>query len=129
MKRSLPAVFTRRIGVLGTTLAIAATGMVVMAGPASAAYTDCPNNYVCLWAGANASGDMIFAQSGTTMNNTKGYYSVLGNENAYSSDNRTLGKFCTYGYDWNGNFIVTNILATKTSGNLSSHNTWWVKAC
>jgi hypothetical protein len=117
-----------RLGAAAAVAAIAATGMVAMASPASAAFTDCPNNSVCLWAGAGASSTLLFVGNGTTMaSNPDFYYSdaLRAHPHAFSSNNTTRGRFCTY----DSNFVRTNTLNAGTRGNISGHNTNWVAFC
>jgi hypothetical protein len=118
----------RRLGASAAIFAIAATGMVVLADPASASYSDCPTNYLCLWAGTGGSGALLFKGNGTTMHNSGDYYTSPGLSSgvgAYSSNNRTLGRFCTY----SSSLVKTNVLNAQTVGNIASHNTYYVKSC
>lgn len=114
----------RRFTVPAAVFAVVASGFLATATPAFAAYSDCPNNYLCLWSGSNGTGTMVFKQNGTFMhNNPTVYFGTSGQ--AASANNRTLGRFCTYDL----NLVATNVLNAQTLGNLANHNTSWVKVC
>jgi hypothetical protein len=52
MKRISP-----KVGVVLGTVALAATGALVTAGPANAAYSDCPSGALCAYLGTGGYGD------------------------------------------------------------------------
>jgi hypothetical protein len=120
---------SRRLAATVAAFALAGAGMLTTANPASAAFSDCPNNNVCLWAGPNGTGILLFKMSGTTMhNNPNTEYRQLqlqANPHAVSYSNRSLGVFCTFS---NANH-VTNVMGQGSSGSLSSQDTPWVGAC
>ena len=120
---------TKRVITSLAVTGLAATSIVALAQPADATIAGCPNNYVCIWAGTNKSGQMIFEENGTTMHNSPTTYFFDPNwigVPGYSSVNNTLGRFCTYA---SAPGSATNILAAQTGGNLANHATNYVKAC
>ncbi|HVQ93632.1 MAG TPA: peptidase inhibitor family I36 protein [Mycobacteriales bacterium] len=120
---------SRRLGGAAAAVAIVAGGGIATAAPASAAFTDCHTNEVCLWAGTNGTGELLFRGDGSEMFNTGEFYESIGlanNPHAFSSSNRTLGTFCTYN---SNKTITTNRLAPGTQGNLANNVTRYVKSC
>jgi hypothetical protein len=117
----------RRVGASVAAITMLGAGVIATAGTANAAISACPNNSVCVWSLPNFSGSPVFVGDASTMHDHPNtYYSssamVFG---GLSTDNTSLGRFCTYGY--NGN--LTNILNARTSGNISSQDVSYVKAC
>ena len=104
-------------------------GVTLAATPAEAASIgSCPNNTVCLYAGQNLAGTMIFEGNGSTMASTGHYYTspyLQSGVQTLSSANSTLGRFCTY----TKNLALSNVLNHGTSGNLANHNVYYVKIC
>jgi Peptidase inhibitor family I36 len=121
---------SRRLGGAAAAIAIAASGGIATAAPASAAFNDCHTNKVCLWSGVNGTGTLLFEVDGSLMFNNPDLFwtqdALIANPHAFSSSNRTLGKFCTYNSDGT---IKTNILKPGTEGNLANNITTWVKFC
>jgi hypothetical protein len=119
----------RRVGASVAVTTMLGAGVIATAGTANAAISDCPGNTVCVWVGANFTGTLEFTGNGTTMHNDPThYYSSVDLESTsfgLSTDNTTLGRFCTYDIDGD----LTNILNPKTSGNISNDDVYKVKAC
>jgi hypothetical protein len=128
-----------RFGASATIAVAAATGIVLLATPASVATSasaayNCPINYVCLWAVPGGPGTPIFTENGTKMHNHPDHFYPLSGfrwVGAYSSNNRTLGTFCTYGYRRHGRrgWVKNNILKPQTQGDLADHNVEYVSTC
>jgi Tfp pilus assembly protein FimT len=120
---------SRRMATAAVAVALAGAGLLATAGQAQAAsLNDCPNNNVCLWSGPNGTGTLLFQGNGTTMHDNPTYFNsgaLAQNPHAQSFVNRTLGPFCTYTDDKR----ETNRMGQQTFGNLSNHDTHWVKIC
>jgi hypothetical protein len=117
----------RRVGASVAAITMLGVGVIATTGTANAAESDCPNNSVCVWSLANFSGSPVFVEDASTMHdNPNTYYSssemVFG---GLSTDNTSLGRFCTY----NNNKQLTNILNAQTAGNISNQEVSYVKAC
>jgi hypothetical protein len=115
----------RRVGTSVAVMTMLGAGVIATAGTANAAISDCATNYVCIWSGANFTGTFEFAGNGTAMHDYPTVYFGTGSHFALSTDNTTLGRFCTY----DANLNLTNILNPKTSGNIANDNVSYVKAC
>ncbi len=118
----------RRFGAATAAAAIGVAGMLTMAEPAAASYSDCPTNRVCLWSGINGTGSLLFAGSGTEMHDQGGFWTTdeLWDAGvARSASNTTLGRFCTY----TRSNAMTNILNPGTKGNLANVHVSLVSKC
>ncbi len=113
----------------GFAVVLSTGALLAAADPAAAsAIGNCPNNTVCLYAGPNRTGTMIFEGNGSTLHDYGGYVTsgyLSEGIQTLSSANSTLGRFCTYNYS----HVLTNILAPGTTGNLANHTVYWVKIC
>lgn len=49
---------------------MALSGALAVSSPAQAAFSDCPSNYVCIWAGTNATGSRFQWSKQTILNGT-----------------------------------------------------------
>jgi Peptidase inhibitor family I36 len=116
---------SRRIAVTTAALAVATGGLALGANPASAAFSDCPTNHVCLWTGQNGTGTLVFDQDASHMFNVRQAFQVPGGR-AASASNRSLGTFCTYNHDLS---ILTDTLVRGDVPNLANHVTDWIKFC
>ena len=117
---------SRRLFATVAALTFAAGGAVATATPASAAFNDCPVNYLCLWLGSSGGNPMVFRGDGSLMSGKGGYWTsdaLATGKRPRSSNNRTLGTFCTY----SSNLVVTNILAPGTSGDLANSDVRYVR--
>jgi hypothetical protein len=117
----------RRFGASVAAITMLGVGVIATAGTANAAVSACPNNSVCVWSLPNFSGTPVFVEDASTMHDHPNtYYSsskmVFG---GLSTDNTSLGRFCTY----NNNKQLTNVLNAQTSGNISNQSVSFVKAC
>jgi len=119
----------RRVGTSVAVMTMLGAGVIATAGTANAAISACPTNYVCVWSGANFTGTLFFVGNATTMENSGDYYAtfLLGESPApaYSTDNSSLGNFCTY----DKNLDLSNTLNAKTSGNIANHSVYYIKKC
>jgi hypothetical protein len=119
----------RHIGAIAAVAVAVGAGMIAATGTANAAFSDCPNNNLCLWQGSNGTGAIIFDGDGSVMHDNGGFFTSTDLQDGiqgFSSDNRTLGRFCTYNENQTA---VTNSLNPQTAGNIASHVTFWVKQC
>ena len=120
----------RRVGTSVAVMTMLGAGVIATAGTANADISACtPANTLCVWTGVNFTGTLEFAVDGTVMhdNPTTYFRSALLTENPFgaSTDNTTLGRFCTYDINHN----LTNTLNPKTSGNIANDNVAYIKAC
>jgi hypothetical protein len=100
--------------------------MVATASSAAAAFTDCPNNFVCLFTGSNGTGSM-WGINGTDLHDCRCLFRVpSGFTRPASSNNRTTGTACLYNIDAT---IVTNILKPQTKGNLRNRTADFIDIC
>ncbi len=82
---------------------------LVAAEPASAAWSDCPPGWMCLFTGTNGTGDLFY---------TAAQPATLGwmNTNAKSAWNRTGIRYCAFQYTNHGNFQYYFNTGTKYGG-------------
>ena len=119
----------RRVGASVAVATLLGAGVIATAGTANAAISACPNNSICVWSGANFTGTLVFVGDASTMHdNPNTYYGSTDLSNdpiGLSTDNTSLGRFCTY----NSSAQLTNTLNAQTSGNISNHNVFAIKQC
>lgn len=119
----------RRASAPVAVLTMLGAGVIAAAGTANAAISACPNNSICVWSGANFTGTLVFVGDASTMHdNPNTYYSsgdLEGNPVGLSTDNTSLGRFCTY----NSSVQLTDTLNAGTSGNIANHNVYYIKQC
>jgi hypothetical protein len=119
----------RRVGASVAVMTMLGAGLIATGGTANAGVSACPNNSVCVWDVTNFYGTLEFAEDASTMHDHPNqYYSSPELEMyhyGFSTDNTSLGRFCTY----NSSLQLTNILNAQTSGNISNDNVYYIKAC
>jgi hypothetical protein len=115
----------RRVGTSAAVMTMLGASVIATGGTANAAISDCPTNNVCIWSGQNFV-DLLWYGNGTVMaDNPNTFYQATAMNPSGSTDNTTLGRFCTY----NVEYQLTNILNPKTSGNISNSDTYFIKKC